>query len=75
MSENNDTYLHEQLAVLLNGLVRVLSLSLLFRLDTNVQIHLSLLGLETGVELVGRAWFRLGILGLRNQHFGLDEDA
>lgn len=49
------TYLHEQLAILFDRLVRILSLCLLLRLDTNVQVHLRLLGLEASVELVGGA--------------------
>jgi hypothetical protein len=68
------TYLNQELAVLLNGLVCVLSFSLLLRLYTDVQVHLDLLGLEGSIELVGGAGVMLGALRLGGKDLGLDED-
>ena len=70
----NGTYLHEQLTVLLDRLVRILDLLLLLALDRDVEVDLGLLVLEVGIELVCGAGLGLGTLRLRDQHLGLDEN-
>jgi len=68
------SYLDEHLSVLLDRLVRLLSLLLLLRLDGNVEVDLELLVLEAVVEGVGRAGLGL-VLWRSSEDLGLEHDA
>lgn len=67
------TYLHQQLAIFFDRLVRVLGLLFLLALDSNVEIHLHFLRPKGCVELVCSTGIRLRPLRFGDQNLGLDE--